>query len=115
MTKSKSRKSKPTKKKAAKPDKVPLAPPSADTNVVAPTTGSCSSCFYGRLTGTVRICRVNRPVVAQGSPALTGLGWPIVADDDWCGDGVDQTSYASFSPGSTQVSQAAVPVWIAPN
>jgi hypothetical protein len=28
---------------------------------------------------------------------------------------MDKTNYGSFSPGSTQVSQAAVPVWIAPN
>jgi hypothetical protein len=53
--------------------------------------------------------------LAQGPPAQTGLGWPIVADNDWCGDGIDATNYASFSPGSTQASQAAMPVWIAPN
>jgi hypothetical protein len=53
--------------------------------------------------------------LAQGPPAQIGLGWPIVADNDWCGDGIDATTYGAFSPGSTQVSQAAVPVWIAPN
>jgi hypothetical protein len=89
--------------------------PEAMPNVVAPTSGTCATCFYGRLNGTVRVCRVNRPTLAQGRPAQTGLGWPIVADNDWCGDGMDATTYGSFSPGSTQVSQAAVPVWIAPN
>ena len=65
----------------------------------------------------VRICRVNRPTLAQGIPAQTGLGWPIVADNDWCGDGIDATSYASFSPliVTNQASGDAMPVWIAPN
>ena len=118
MTKLKSRRlKKSTKRKprAPPPTSSTLAPPNAGTSVVAPTSGSCSTCFYGRLNDTVRVCRVNRPTLAQGPPAQTGLGWPIVADNDWCGDGIDATSYGSFSPSSTQVSQAAVPVWIAPN
>jgi hypothetical protein len=24
--------------------------------------------------------------------------WPVVADDDWCGDGEDMTTYGSFAP-----------------
>ena len=112
-----SKKKKPTKRKklrALAPTST-LAPPSVDTSVVAPTSGSCATCFYGRLNGTVRVCRVNRPTLAQGPPAQTGLGWPIVADNDWCGDGIDATSYGSFSPGSTQVPAAAIPVYMAPN
>src|SRR6516164_92563 len=116
MTKSKSpRRSKKATPKRKKPPTSTLAPPSAGANVVAPTSGSCATCFYGRLTGTVRICRVNRPTLAQGPPAQTGLGWPIVADNDWCGDGMDATTYGSFSPGSTQVPAAAIPVYMAPN
>jgi hypothetical protein len=39
-----------------------------------------------------------------------------VRDDDWCGEGRDKTSYASFSPVvMDQTSGAAEPVWIAPN
>jgi hypothetical protein len=38
-----------------------------------------------------------------------------VLDTDWCGEGMDKTSYASFSPGSTQAPAAAVPVYMAPN
>jgi hypothetical protein len=41
----------------------------------------------------------------------------VVADNDWCGDGIDATSYASFSPliVTNQASGDAMPVWIAPN
>jgi len=118
MTKLKSRRlKKSTKRKprAPPPTSSTLAPPNAGTSVVAPTSGSCSTCFYGRLNDTVRVCRVNRPTLAQGPPAQTGLGWPIVADNDWCGDGIDATSYGSFSPSSTQVPAAAIPVYMAPN
>jgi hypothetical protein len=42
--------------------------------------------------------------------------WPVVVETDWCGDGVDASSFASFSPVvTTQIPAAAMPVWIAPN
>ena len=116
MKKSKLRSSKKQRTKRTKRKKIaPALPPTAAASVVAPTSGSCATCFYGRMNGTVRNCRINHPTLVQGPPAQIGLGWPVVADNDWCGEGMDATNYGSFSPGSTQVSQAAVPVWIAPN
>jgi hypothetical protein len=41
--------------------------------------------------------------------------WPVVADDDWCGEGIDNTNFGSFRPGATQAPAAAVPVYMAPN
>jgi hypothetical protein len=48
-------------------------------------------------------------------PPQTGRQWPTVTDNDWCGEGVDKTSYGSFSPGPTQAPGDAIPVWMAPN
>jgi len=88
------------------------------TTIIAPTTGSCASCFYGQTTtivdgtATMRLCRLHNP---QIEPPHSGRHWPTVLDTDWCGDGVDMTSYGSFSPGATQAPAAAVPVYMAPN
>ena len=91
--------------------------------IVAPTAGSCVSCFYGQTTTIVdgtaimRLCRLHNP---QIEPPHSGRHWPTVLDTDWCGDGVDKTSYGSFSPievppPESQTAGAAEPVWIAPN
>jgi hypothetical protein len=80
-----------------------LAPQPGGPTLIPPTAGTCATCFYGRLTANVgdtkptRICRADRPTLPQ-VPAQTGRGWPTVTDDDWCGDGVDATTYASFAP-----------------
>jgi hypothetical protein len=92
MTKSKSRKS----KKTAKPK--PRAPSPSGPTLIPPTDGTCSTCFYSRVVANVRTCRADRPAFAQGVPAEPGQGWPVVADSDWCADGVDATSYAAFAP-----------------
>ena len=94
--------------------------------IVAPVTGSCASCFYGQTAtivdgvATMRLCRLHNP---QIEPPHSGRHWPTVLDTDWCGDGVDMTSYGSFSPtteppvppAESQAASAAEPVWIAPN
>src|SRR6516164_9749670 len=75
------------------------------TTIIAPTAGSCASCFYGQTAtivdgvATMRLCRLHNP---QIEPPHSGRHWPTVLDTDWCGDGVDMTSYGSFSPGGTQ-------------
>jgi hypothetical protein len=50
-------------------------------------------------------------------PPEVGRLWPTVNDNDWCGEGMDKTSYGSFSPllVTNQTSGDAMPVWIAPN
>jgi hypothetical protein len=47
----------------------------------------------------VRFCRADPPTITPATN-LNGLmhSWPIVADTDWCADGVDMTTYGSFAP-----------------
>ena len=101
-----------------------------EATIIPPTSGSCASCFYGQtmFAGTIRLCRLNNPQSVSSTPIPPVGGqwtsvveppvpgrWPSVLDTDWCGEGIDKTSYASFSPGSTQAPAAAVPVYMAPN
>ena len=88
-------------------------------SVVPPTAGSCKTCFYGQTFATyfdgttqMRLCRLQHPNV---DPPHSARKWPEVLDTDWCGEGLDNVSYASFSPGATQAPAAAVPVYMAPN
>ena len=86
--------------------------------LIPPTPGTCATCFYGRQktsdVGFGRLCRVHHP--ARASDTSPRGAWPVVADDDWCGEGFDATNYGSFSPVVVdQSSSAAQPVWIAPN
>ena len=120
MRKSKSRKSgKATtkRKKQAAPSVTQLSPPSTAPTLTPPTAGTCSTCFYGQTTSAidgapVRLCRLHNPSVAPPAPGR----WPSVLDNDWCGDGIDKTSYASFSPVVIQQAPtAAIPVYMAPN
>ena len=60
----------------------------------------------------MRLCRLRHPNV---DPPHSARKWPEVLDSDWCGEGVDNSSYGSFSPGATQAPAAAVPVYMAPN
>jgi hypothetical protein len=32
------------------------------------------------------------------SDSSQAAAWPTVADDDWCGDGEDMTTYGAFAP-----------------
>jgi hypothetical protein len=78
----------------------PRAPSPSGPTLIPPTAGSCATCFYGQKktsdVGFGRLCRVNNPARASDtSPRAT---WPVVADDDWCGDGEDMTTYGSFAP-----------------
>jgi hypothetical protein len=85
----------------------PRAPPPTGPTLIPPTAGTCSTCFYGQTTGqiggplpsTVRFCRANPPSITPATN-LDGMlhSWPIVADTDWCADGVDMTTYGSFAP-----------------
>src|SRR6516162_8508038 len=122
MTKSKSRKSgkaRTTKrKKQAAPSTTQLSPPTAAPRLTPPAAGTCATCFYGQTTSAIsgspeRLCRLNNPSVTPAAPGR----WPSVLDDDWCGEGRDNTSYNSFSPVmvTNQTSGDAMPVWIAPN
>src|SRR6516165_8098803 len=74
---------------------------------------ACSSCFYV-VTGPMGNLRCHRhwPTGSTSSEAV----WPVVQDDDWCGDGYDKTANAPMQPTpGSQASGAAMPVWIAPN
>jgi hypothetical protein len=85
-------------KKTAKPKSSPRAPAPTGPTLIPPTTGSCSTCFYGQLktSDMGRLCRVDRPV--RMSDTSQRAAWPVVADDDWCGDGEDMTTYGAFAP-----------------
>jgi hypothetical protein len=83
------------------------APPPAGPTLIPPTAGTCSSCFYGQTFGTiggptpttVRLCRADPPsTVLPDNLSGLNLQWPVVGDGDWCGDGVDATTYGSFAP-----------------
>ena len=86
-----------------------------EPTLIAPTAGTCATCFYGqKQTSDIgRLCRVAHP--ARMSDASQRGAWPVVADDDWCGEGIDNTNFGSFRPGATQAPAAAVPVYMAPN
>lgn len=71
-------------------------------------TAQCSTCFFGQtgqdfsLRGRSwrRVCRKDTPA---GTGIMLPLGvatwlWPPVADDDWCGDGMDAETLAPFAP-----------------
>ena len=60
----------------------------------------------------MRLCRRHNP---QVEPPHSGRHWPTVLDTDWCGDGIDNSNYGSFSPGLSQAPSDAQPVWMAPN
>jgi hypothetical protein len=117
MKKSKSLKlkPKPKKTKSSAPTTTNLTPPAVGPMLTPPTAGTCSSCFYGQTfaqSGGDRLCRVAHSNSVAPAPGR----WVTVRDDDWCGEGKDNTSYASFSPVvMDQTSGAAEPVWIAPN
>ena len=83
------------------------APPPTGPTLIPPTAGTCSTCFYGQTMAqiggpiplTVRFCRANPPTITPAAN-VSGLmhSWPIVADTDWCGDGLDSQNYGSFAP-----------------
>lgn len=72
-------------------------------------TDSCATCFFGQtgqnfnVGGLVRrrVCRKDTPV---GERVMTAEHhtwlWPPVADDDWCGEGMDKDSHVSYSPAA---------------
>ena len=75
----------------------PRAPSPSGPTLIPPTAGSCATCFYGqRKSNGARLCCVNAPM--RTSDSWQRAIWPVVADDDWCGDGEDMTTYGAFAP-----------------
>ena len=97
-----------------KPGMDVLAPSPSGPTLIPPTAGTCATCFYGQTfapTGGGRLCRNAHPNVIPPAPGR----WVTVRDDDWCGEGIDNTNFGSFRPGAAQAPEAAVPVYMAPN
>ncbi len=64
----------------------------------------CSTCFFGQTTESIlgttqRLCRRNAPNITVGGSLVQSetYTWPTVEDTDWCGQGCDSATGASFA------------------
>lgn len=59
------------------------------------TRGTCTGCEYSETVlepeGMLR-CRRYAPRPAPGGVEPTGISWPIVAPEDWCGEFLERDS-----------------------
>ena len=68
------------------------APPPTETIV------ECSGCYFCDTTAGVLTCHRWPP---RGSTAGDAV-WPVVASDDWCGHGYNQTTHSWNTPAGTE-------------
>jgi len=90
--------------------------PAAPVSGLLAMADSCATCFFMRTDANTALrCAVHAPhwqrgVTAPGAPSDPLNNWPVVAPDNWCGEGYNTSTSSWHAPAAGPTA-----IWVAPN